>query len=157
MHDLIAPLEAALASTVGATTTSAATVGGVLRCLELCASELDEEHLTGALQTLMPLLHPIASGERVRDRRERARAMRVLHRLLDRASTLCGDDATMRAFARGPLATWAATCLGVLAQGAGNPTAATAAAASNVGRDDDDDDATADFSLEVAMHTSLNA
>ena len=144
MRDLITPLEAALAPNAGgAATTSAATVGSVLRCLELCASELDEEHLTGALQTLMPLLHPIASGERVYDRRERARAVRVLHRLLERAATLCGDESSMRSFARGPLATWAATCLSVLAQSAG---AATTAATPH----DDADDAPVDFSLELA-------
>ena len=122
MGALLAPLQAAAAVAAAespsasppATDDSADAVAGVLRCLEMCAAELQEEHLGEALSTLMPLLHTLVAGRRPPPRRERARAVRVLHRLLERLVSLCDDEATLRALQRGPLTQWAATVLGFL-------------------------------------------
>ena len=117
MRELLAPLEAATSTTAaGVSLLSAeehAAVAGVLRCLELCAAELQEEHLPDALRSLMPLLLAFVTAPERHARRERARAVRVLHKLLERVATL-SDDAVVRHLTRGPLRPWAAAALGVL-------------------------------------------
>ena len=107
MRHLIGPLEASCSSSSSSSSSSSAdesvAVAGVLRCLELCAPELQEEHLTEALRSLMPLLlrfvtttpHPL---------RERARAVRVVHKLL--SVVVCTDEASVRRLSRGPLNGW---------------------------------------------------
>ena len=114
MRELLAPLEAATSSSTTAAVDSASAVAGVLRCLELCAAELQEEHVTDALRSLMPLLLRLVVGPRVQARRERARAVRVLNKLLERVATVCVDQGSVRRLQRGYLKEWAGTALRTL-------------------------------------------
>jgi hypothetical protein len=124
MRELLLPLEAAAASdatgtgAVSVASGSADGISGVLRCLELCAADLQEEHIADALQSLMPLLHAFITSAQPHAKRERARAVRVLHKLLERMSTLCGDAPGVRKLERGPLAEWAGLALSTLAKSA---------------------------------------
>ena len=129
MRELIAPLQASTAESAGgrgaaaASSTPSAAVAGSLRCLELCAAELQEEHIEEALATLMPLLLTMVAGPNPPPRRERARAVRVLHRLLERLCMLSsGDDPSVRKLQKGPLASWAAAALAELGRSAASPT-----------------------------------
>ena len=84
LADLTLPLEEAGAATD--------TVAGALRCLEICAAELAGEHMRPALQRLLPrLLEVFVNRQGLHGARTRARAVRVLHKLIERASMLCED------------------------------------------------------------------
>ena len=84
LADLTVPLEEAGAATD--------TVAGALRCLEICAAELAGEHMRPALQRLLPrLLEVFVNRQGLHGARTRARAVRVLHKLIERASMLCED------------------------------------------------------------------
>ena len=97
-------------------------MAGALRCLELCATELQEEHLGEALSTLMPLLLSLVAEANPTPRREQTRAVRVLHKLLERLCALStGDEPAVRKLQKGPLATWAATALAALGRSAMEP------------------------------------
>lgn len=108
LADLMLPLEEAGAATD--------TVAGVLRCLEICAAELAVEHMRPALQRLLPrLLEVFVNSGGLHGARTRARAVRVLHKLVERVSMLCDDRQLLQQLQRGPLAEWAGAALRELA------------------------------------------
>ena len=108
LADLTLPLEEAGAATD--------TVAGALRCLEICAAELAGEHMRPALQRLLPrLLEVFVNRQGLHGARTRARAVRVLHKLVERASMLCDDEKLLQQLQRGPLAEWVGVLLAELA------------------------------------------
>ena len=108
LADLTLPLEEAGAATD--------TVAGALRCLEICAAELAGEHMRPALQRLLPrLLEVFVNRQGLHGARTRARAVRVLHKLIERASMLCEDAKLMQQLQKGPLAEWVGMLLTELA------------------------------------------
>ena len=131
LADLTLPLEEAGAATD--------TVAGALRCLEICAAELAGEHMRPALQRLLPrLLEVFVNRQGLHGARTRARAVRVLHKLIERASMLCEDAKLMQQLQKGPLAEWVGVLLTELARAAerarrllGRPRIAAAAAATS--------------------------
>ncbi|KAL1522035.1 hypothetical protein AB1Y20_021680 [Prymnesium parvum] len=115
LPSLVLPLEEA-ARRQDADAASSHTVAGVLRCLDLCAAELQEEQLPHALRALLPLLRHLLASPHAHAPRERARAARVAARLLERLSMLCDDRALLRSLQHGQLAELAAAALGALSE-----------------------------------------
>ena len=130
MRELVAPLQAATVGQADASDgggASSAAVAGALRCLELCAAELQEEHVGEALGSLMPLLLALVNAPTPHPRRERARAVRVLHKLLERMCTLCSDEPGVRRLQKSPLlSSWVQAALGILEASAASSPATTA-------------------------------
>ena len=149
MGELLAPLRissaaAAARCTAGAGTVSSdelESVAGVLRCVEECAAELHKDQLSEALQALMPLLLPIAFQPWPQARSESARAVRVLHKLLERLLMLCDDKSALECMPKGSLAQWVAMALEAL----------RTAANQEGGDNDADADDGPDFCLEIAL------
>lgn len=103
MDELIVPLGKAIRDP-SVDDGSADAVAGVLRCMEMCASDLEEEQLLPALRLLLPLLMSVLAQKDTRTPRERSRAMRVACKLLDRLSMLCDDqDASILQLQKGEL------------------------------------------------------
>jgi len=91
LADLMLPLEESPHAPHGAASQTD-TVAGVLRCLEICAAELAVEHMRAALERLLPkLLEVFVHPPGLHGPRTRARAVRVLHRLVERVSMVCAD------------------------------------------------------------------
>ena len=126
MGELLQPLEAAAAGAAAGAAPADDSVAGVLRCLELCVGELDEGQLLAALERLLPLLLALYGGAG-QPPRVRARAVRVLHRLLAQLTALCDSRKTLAAVRRS-CAGWVTALLASLASAA-EPAAAASFAA----------------------------
>ena len=116
MGELLQPLEAAAAGAAAGAAPADDSVAGVLRCLELCVGELDEGQLLAALERLLPLLLALYGGAG-QPPRVRARAVRVLHRLLAQLTALCDSRKTLAAVRRS-CAGWVTALLASLASAA---------------------------------------
>ena len=116
MGELLQPLEAAGAGAAAGAAPADDSVAGVLRCLELCVGELDEGQLLAALERLLPLLLALYGGAG-QPPRVRARAVRVLHRLLAQLTALCDSRKTLAAVRRS-CAGWVTALLASLASAA---------------------------------------
>jgi len=142
MDCLLRPLEEAAHASHGVASSDAdadATFGS-LRCLELCASDLGEAHLGGALQRLLPLLLALYARTEPAAARFRALAAAVARRLLERVAALCTDHELLRALETQLLPVWADTVLATL----------TAPAATDGADGDGGDGAAASHALPIA-------
>lgn len=116
LDQLLRPLEDAVRAAGAACnwTADADAMSGSLRCLELCAGDLGEAHLGGALQRLLPLLLALYQQPDPSAARIRALSAVVARKLLERISTYSTADELIGDVGRKHLRLWAEALLSAL-------------------------------------------
>lgn len=116
LDTLLRPLEDAVRAATAARnwTADADAMCGSLRCLELCAGDLGEDHLGGALHRLLPLLLALYQQTDPLAARIRALAAVVARKLLERIATFSMDNELIGALEGEHLRLWAEALLSAL-------------------------------------------